>query len=412
MKILILQDDFPPYVLGGAGIIAHRLGVEYKRLGHEVEVISTTKNRDKDGIVYVDGIKVNVLYSNYHERWRSYVSLYNPRLINMINNILINFGPDVVHAHNIHAHLSYASLKLAKRYSKKVIMTAHDIMPFFPGTFTDYIDKNDLTVKTEFNYKVSSFLLLKKFKLRFNPFRNLFVKYYLSKIDKIIAVSNELKDALSQNGIDNIDVVHNGINLNEWNVDSEKMIQFRNKYNLADKKVILFQGRLSGAKGGDIVLGLMNQIKTNNQVRLLVIGKIDSYASRMLGKAKLLGIEDKVVFTGWLDDSEIKIAYSSSDIVLIPSVCFDSFPNGNLEAFASKKPVIATCFGGSREIVVNNENGYIVNPFDIKLLSERVIGLIDDNEKAKRFGENGYELVKQKFSIETSAKQYLNLFFE
>ncbi len=410
MKILILQDDFPPYVLGGAGIIAHRLSKEYVKHNHEVIVITTTKDKDKVGIINIDGMKVIVLHSNYHERWRSYISLYHPRILKQIKKVLVEFAPDIVHAHNIHAHLSYASLKLAKKYSKKVIMTAHDIMPFFPGTFTDYIDKDDLTVRTKFNYKVSSLLLLKKFKFRFNPFRNLFVKYYLSKIDKIVAVSNELKDALSQNGIKNVGVIHNGIDLNKWSIEDTKLIEFKNKHNLINKKIILFQGRLSGAKGGDIVLNMMNVIKDNDQVRLLVIGKIDSYANRMLNKARLLGIDNRIVFTDWLNEEEIKIAYFASDLVIIPSVCFDSFPNGNLEAFASKKPVVATCFGGSREVVKTNENGFLVNPFDIESLSESIIYLLENPEKAKEYGENGFNLVKKDFNIEKVGNNYISFF--
>lgn len=413
MKILILSDDFPPYALGGAGVMAFRLAKEFVRQGNEVLVISTVREKEKEGVMRLEGMIIHILCANYNERWRSYYSLCNPFILKKIKIILAEFSPDIVHAHNVHTYLSYASLLLAKKYADKVFMTAHDIMSFYPGTFTEFINPKDFSIPSVFNYKVSFLTLFKKFRLRYNPFRNILIRYCLSRITRVIAVSKALREALSQNGIKNASVIHNGINVSEWNISPSEAEEFRKTYGLAESKIILFQGRLSGAKGGDLILQAMAILANDNpSAKLLVIGKKDAYAERMRKRAKDLGIEEKIIFSGWLDEAMMRRAYASSDVVVIPSVCFDSFPNGNLEAFASRKPVVATCFGGSSEIVEDGKNGFIVNPFDVQSLSDRLSGLLSDGEKVQRLGEEGYRLAVEKFSIDEKSKEYLAFFVE
>jgi glycosyltransferase involved in cell wall biosynthesis len=72
---------------------------------------------------------------------------------------------------------------------------------------------------------------------------------------------------------------------------------------------------------------------------------------------------------------------------------------------ACKKPVIATCFGGSKEVVLDGQTGYILNPYNTKLMAEKIIDLIKNPAKARTFGQAGYERVKNEFSLEKQAKR-------
>ena len=74
---------------------------------------------------------------------------------------------------------------------------------------------------------------------------------------------------------------------------------------------------------------------------------------------------------------------------------------------ACKKPVVATCFGGSRESVVDSETGFIVNPFDTETLADRIVDLLENPEKAKIFGEAGYARVKAEFGLNRMIDNYL-----
>src|SRR3990167_3507984 len=130
MKIVFLSDDFPPQSFGGAGIVAYDFAITMKKLGHEVSVITTCRNRDEVGESEYYGIKVWKIASNYSTRWRAYLSLYNPGVVRQVEKLLEKIKPDVVHAHNIHFYLSYQTLAVAKRFIKAVVLSAHDVMSF------------------------------------------------------------------------------------------------------------------------------------------------------------------------------------------------------------------------------------------------------------------------------------------
>ena len=230
MRILFLSDDILPEadVVGGGGIITLRLAKEFVLLGHEVHVITATKHREKCRVTKENGLTITCIHSPYYtDRWRSFRSLYNPGVLRDLNQIISEFNPDIVHAHIVHLYLSYYSLIIAKRHAK-VFMTAHDIMPFYPGTFTGFINPENLSCPSSFNYRVTASMLIRKFRFRYNPFRNISIRHILKRIDGVIAVSHELKEALMQNGITVCGVIHNGIEVSEWDIPLSDVDLFLN----------------------------------------------------------------------------------------------------------------------------------------------------------------------------------------
>lgn len=227
-------------------------------------------------------------------------------------------------------------------------------------------------------------------------------------VDKIFAVSNFVKEFLKFNGIKNIDTVYNGIDVKNWEADSEKTEKFKEEHNLKNKKIILFGGRLSPAKGSEAILKSIVLVskKTKNAI-LLVAGKKDWHVDAMVKLADKLGIGSSVKFTGWLNREEMKLAFFASDICVTPSVYLDPFNLFNIEAGAAKKPVIGTCFGGTPEIVLDGKTGYIVNPNKTELMAEKIVDLLENPEKARKFGEAGYERVKNNFSLDKQVEETL-----
>ncbi len=398
MKILILQDEFYPEAKGGAAVVAFELAKSFLNHGHRVSVISITQNRDLEAKSSLEGLEIYRIFSSYPERWRAYVSLYNRRTVKQIKQIITDIMPDVVHAHIVHLHLSYHALKLAKKSGAKVFLTAHDAMLY------DYS-------KVKNNLKVSWIRQLVENRLRFNPFRNLIIRYYLKFVDKIIAVSDSLKDALENNKVNNVAVIHNGIDVKSWEASEEKVERFREKFGLVGKKVIFFGGRLSGAKGGEqIILAMAKVIKNFPEAILLIAGRKNSYAEKMLELSINLGIDKNIIFTGWLDQEDLKLAYMASNIIVLPSVYPEPFGMIAIEAMACKKPVIGTCFGGTREIVQDKISGFIVSPLDINQFASKIIEIINNPDLGKRMGEAGYKRVKVFFDLNIQVEKYLKLF--
>jgi len=399
MKILFLSDGFPPAGGGGAEIAAFNLARELKELGHQVYVITTVRNKSEAAELDYQGLDVFKIYANYHERWRAYLSLYNPQTINQVEKIIKQIKPDIVHIHNVHYYLSYYCLKIAKKYSRAVFLTAHDTMLFHYGKLFEFVNFNDLSIPDKFNYKITPWQQIKRFKKRYNPFRNIIIRHYLKYVDTVFSVSDVLKEALAQNGIRDTVVIHNGVNIDNWQCVDSKIEDFKKKHSLVDKKIVSFVGRLSTLKGGEKAIKAMGKVvRRVPGAILLVIGKKDSYAKEMGSLANKANVP--IVFTDWLDGDELIAAYYTSNVFLTPSIYLDPFNLINIEAMAAGKPVIGTCFGGTSEIVINDETGYIVNPFNIDEMTDKIVDLLNNFQKLEQFGQNGLKRIRDNFSLE------------
>lgn len=373
MKIVFLSDDFPPISYGGAGISTSELALGMKKAGQEVYVISTCSRQEDEGEADYQGLKVFRIKSDYEERWRAYRSLYNRPVVKQVKELLEKIKPDVVHANNIHYHLSYYSLKIAKKYAKTVVLTFRDTMPLTYGKLETkkYLDN--------FNAHITWLDNLKQAKKRWNPLRNILIRRYLGYTDKLFAVSNSLKKALEQNGIKNIEVMQTGMDLTDYQVVTGDK----------NEKSVFFSGRLSEAKGARVVQDAMKLV------------------SQQVSKAELVtaGTNGK-----WLNREEMKLAYTSSQVVLVPSVYLDPFPRAVLESMALGKPVVGTCYGGAPEAIVDGVTGYVVNPFHVEEMAEKIIDLLKDPEKANKFGQAGRERIKSEFNLQDKVTKLIKIY--
>jgi glycosyltransferase involved in cell wall biosynthesis len=374
MKVLFLSDDFPPQSFGGAGISTFELAKGVKTAGHEVFVVTTVRSKSEARVSEHEGLKIYKIASDYAERWRAFVSLYNYPVLKELKSILEEVRPDVVHANNIHNYLSYHSIKLAKKYAK-VVVTLRDAMSFSFGKLATekYLEN--------FDAHLSWLDQFKQAKKRWNPFRNFLIKKYLRDADKIFAVSQALKKALEENDIKGVEVLHTGIDEREYKAPSKKL----------RRKTIFFAGRLSEAKGAKVA------------------EKVWQSVLRALPDAELLmaGTNRK-----WLNREEMRAAYARSDVVLVPSVCFDAFPRTVLEAMAASRPVVSTHYGGAPEAIVDGVTGYVVSPSDAEAMAEKILSLLRDPEKARRMGQAGRERIKKVFNIDDKVKRLIACYRE
>ncbi|MDO8728301.1 MAG: glycosyltransferase family 4 protein, partial [bacterium] len=375
MKVVFFSDDFPPYSFGGAGISTYELALGMKKAEHEVFVITTCRKKSEAGESEYHGLKVYKIASDYPSKWRSYVSLYNRSVVQKVEELLKRIKPDIVHINNIHFYLSYYCIKLAKVYSKAVVVTLRDAMSF---SFGKLETKN---YSEHFDAQLTWFDQFRQAKKRWNPFRNLLIKRYLGYANKLFAVSNALKKALEQNGIKNVEVMHTGMDVSEYHRD----------HNEKNKKIIFFAGRLSGAKGARVVEEAMEIVKKE-------VPEAELVTAGSNGK--------------WLNREEMKLAYAASAMVLVPSLYLDPFPRTVLEAMAAGRAVIGTCYGGAPEAILDGVTGYVVNPFDIKIMAEKVIDLLKNPKKAEEFGKAGFERVKTDFNMDVKISELLSCYQE
>ncbi len=394
MKITFLQDDFPPRSFGGAGISVYELSLKLRKMGHEISIITTCRDKKEAGRYDKEGLVVFRIYSNYHPRWRAFVSLNNRKVIKEVEKILAVLRPDVIHANNVHEHLSYRSLKIAKKYAP-LLVTFRDTMAFTYGKL-----ESEKYLRTK-NPHVSVFDNIRQAGKRWNPLRNSIIRRYLHCADCLVAISQSLKEALEQNGIKPIKVIYNGIDPEEWSSKEAAAVSFKNKHSLSDRKLIFFNGRLSAAKGAESVWKSFEIVRASVPKAALLVAGVGETKGR-----------DGIIFTGWLSREEMKVAYAASDVVLMPSLYLDPFGRVNIEAMASKKAVIGTCYGGTPEIVQDGVTGYVVDPRHHERMAERIIDLLQNPGKANTFGEAGYERMATRFNLNQKAAEYEALYKE
>lgn len=396
MKIVILADIWTE-ALGGAIGVAYHHAVGLTRRGHAVTVVTA-----REPVQTPDGVAVRVVRAHIPPRYSAYLGLRNPTAVKHVGRILQQVQPDVVHAHNLYQALSYRSLVAAQRYSPQVLLTTHDVMSFAYAKLTHYIHPRRRDGPERPNYRTPWWVNLTTARKRFNPFRNRIIRRRLRAVTKVLAVSQALADALQDNGITNIAVLRNGMPLERWHAPLPFAVeQFRQQHGLAGRSVVLFSGRLSAAKGiHQLLQALVTVVRQVPSALLVIAGQTEGRARAYQHLPAKYGVADHVRFVGALPASDMVLAYHACDAVVVPSVCFDSFPSVNLEAMAASKPVVATCFGGSREAVEEGATGFIVNPYDTETLADRLIRLLTDRELAVRLGRAGRQRVETEFSFD------------
>jgi glycosyltransferase involved in cell wall biosynthesis len=411
MIVSIISNTFSKNEGGAAGI-AYQQAVELQKRGHDVFIFSGTMDKDL-GWQEEGGIKIyKIKNKEYRHITRSYLCLYNLRVQREFRRFLDKVKPGVVHFHNLYYHLPFSLIKIAKKYSDKVFFTTHDVMTFSPNKLNHFVNENyNLDNINNIKYKLSRQKQIKRSGKAYNPFRNFFIKQNLFLIKKIFSVSEELRRALGQNTIKNIQTINNGININDWIFDREKVEEIKKQKNLLNKKIILFAGRLSSLKGGEVIVRVMKKVTEDvpNAV-LFVLGDKNDYVRNLEKFIKKEGLENNIILNGGVPRTEMKFYYGLSDIVVIPSIYLDPFPTISLEAMACKKPVVATVFGGSREAIKDGLNGYVVNPLNIDLMSEKIIYLLKNPAIAEEMGKAGFKRVKEKFSTEEWIDKMLSFY--
>lgn len=409
MRILLLNDRIPPENRGGAGEVFWRLACALRDNGHDVHVITATPDAAFNDVR--ENIPTYHIHVKYPQRWRAWLSLYNPQIVKPLRNLYQQIQPDVINAHNIHADLTYHSLTLAQKMGIPAVFSSHDVMPFAYHKMGYFIDPAVDGVKSSDDYRLLPFFNLKQMRVRYNPFRNVMIKRILTKSTQVrTAPSHELCAAHAANHLPEFTCVHNGIDAEKFQASDEVIHNLRERLGLIGRKVILFAGRLTGAKGTQQLLQAL-QIVTKNvpEATLLVLSSVpiaEQIQDEMYSDLR----EKHIISGGWLAGEELAAAFHLADVVTTPSIIFDTFPTVNLEAMAAGKPVLATCYGGSHEAIVAGESGYIINPFKIDDFAQKLERLLTDDALRQRMGQTAYERVTTHFTIENQMNTMLEIY--
>lgn len=233
---------------------------------------------------------------------------------------------------------------------------------------------------------------------------------YAKLIDHHIAISTAIKDNLLRLGVpeDRISIIHDAIDIKDFddNISADYLsceLQLSN-----NKKSFGIFGRIVEWKGiREFILAAQIVCKEVADARAYIIGGPSDGCQEYLNKTKELvkelGLEGKVIFTGYRND--VPALMKSMDVIVHASTRAEPFGMVLIEAMAMGKPVVSTRAGGPLDIVVDGQTGFLVEMGDSDDMAKKIVQLLLDSDLCKVMGQKGRQRVIRQFSKERYAQQ-------
>jgi glycosyltransferase involved in cell wall biosynthesis len=232
------------------------------------------------------------------------------------------------------------------------------------------------------------------------------------KIAKIIVATSksEAKELISFGIPENkIRIISNGIEFPNINIKKEN----KETINLLTVSRLTYKNNLEMA-----IKAFYEAYKRNNKLRYIIVGDVipsrygkeeKGYKERLIKLCKDLGLQDKVIFKGWLSGEELWKVYCNSDL-FIWSSRYDNFAHALVEAAYFKLPIISTPVGIAEELI-GKEGGFIVNHENYKEMSERIIEIVENTKLMKEMGEHNHKQ-SLNYNYERMVEEYYKLYKE
>ncbi|BBM69340.1 glycosyltransferase family 4 protein [Rhodothermus marinus] len=169
---------------------------------------------------------------------------------------------------------------------------------------------------------------------------------------------------------------------------------FRARHGLGEAPVVLFVGRMNDYKGAPALVQAAPLVWAKRpDVHFVFIGPASEDERRIFE-----GADARLHYLGRVDDQEKADAYAACDVFCMPSR-HEILPAVYLEAWSYGKPVVGGPAAGLRELIEGNEAGLVVAQTP-EAIAEGLLRLLEQPEQARRFGENGQRLVRQRYTRE------------
>lgn len=373
MKILQIIQFFAPKH-GGSFAIAYELTKHLAKFGHDVTVITTDFEFDRNFAKSLEGVEVIPFHCQYNIAG----FLLSTPMSKYLQENIAKF--DIVHMHNFRTYQNIIAHKYAKKYNVPYILQAH-------GTVPRIIEKKSL----KYVYDIFCGNRL------------------LKDASNVIAVSNVEVDQYLQMNVspEKIITIPNGIDIDSFR-ELPKKGNFRRKYNINEKRIILYLGRLHRRKGiGFLIKAYAELIKEEKDIILVLAGPNDGYLHEVESLVDKLNLKNKVKFTGFVDNTEKLAAYVDADVLVYPAT-FEIFGLVPFEAIMCGTPIIVTDDCGCGELIKESNSGYSIEYGDVNSLKEKISIILENPQYGKEFVDNGKKFVYNRLQWEFIVGQIIS----
>lgn len=396
LRVCLISREYPPETgWGGIATFTRHLAHGLQDNGHHVEVVSLSKDVDK--VVDDDGIRVHRVneewmgkslgslamcmpYSRYvlvatTALYKKFLELHKQEPFDVIDTpelLAEGFWPAL-------SRVAPLTIRLYTPHSKFIKEGLHNVTQSFDHEFIASLER-----------------------------------VAMLSADVITSPSLDLREFVADDlgyDIEQIKIVRNPIDPNQFSPEGPVAIA------KTDKTRVLFVGRLEERKGIHYLIEAIGKIVAKEKnVEFVVIGDDTKTAAgqrsvkaELNAKVAADGTAGYIRFIDRIPLTELPAYYRSADICVVPSV-YDNSPYTCLEAMACGRPVVGTSGGGTKEYVLHNESGLIVEPRDPDALANALLTLIQDRELRERLAVQARQRVMDHFQRKEIARQTTELY--
>lgn len=381
MRIGIFTNNYLPRTSGVARAVENfRKGLE--KLGQQVYIFApeyqkTRKEKEKN-VFRFPSLRLPPKTGPFHYP----IALpYSSK----IKKIVQNLNLDIIHSQH-----PYLLGKVAKSYAQELgiplVFTNHTL-------YHKYFTPLPLGLK-EF---LESFVLRQVIK-------------YAKDCDLVIVPTKGVGEILKENGLKTpIKKIPTGIELKKFTQPKKDQKILLRNYGLSEKDILLLSvTRLSYEKNLDFLIKAFSFIvQKNNNVYLMIVGE-GLERKKLESLTKLLGLKNRIIFTGQIDYKELPTFYWAADIFVFTSL-IDVQALVLLEAMASSLPIVAIEeAAGSRELIKDGKTGFLTKNSQADFV-KAVLKLVENKNLRKKMGKESQK-ESQKYSLENTAQELLKAY--
>lgn len=340
LRVLIGADTFPPDVNGSARF-SERLAAGLAARGHDVHVMAPAPSR-KHGTFIEEhaGQRITVhrlrSWRWYPHDWLRFALPWRIRANSA--RVLDAVKPDVVHFQS-HIIVGYGLSREARKRGIRLIGTNH----FMPENIMDFS------------------LIPKSWQERATRFAWREARRTFGMAEAVTSPTQRAADFLEEyTGLEHVLAISCGLRASDYWPNFEPRSRHR----------ILFVGRVTGEKQIDVLLRAVTLLPDDLDVEVEIVGGGDQLRN-LQHLAARLGIAQRVKFTGYVTDEQLREAYHQASVLAMPSIA-ELQSIVTMEAMASALPVVAANAMALPHLVHDGENGYLFEPGNAQDLADKL----------------------------------------
>jgi len=325
-----------------------------------------------------------------------FLSIYNPGAVKDIRKILIEAKPDLVQVQNLYPLISPRVLKTIKANGIPVVMRCPNYRLFCPtGLFFD--SDNEICEKCT-GWGGELWCIFKnctgsKDKSIGYAIRNFFARItgvFMKYVDVFIVQSDFQKSKF----------VELGIPVNKIEILPGITPEVKDNTSSFSDCCIAYVGRISPEKGIDDFLAAASLLP---DLKFTIAGHVTE-------GTKFKNNPPNVTWEGFLGGDQLDVLFEKSAVLIVPSRCYEGFPNVITRAMYHSKPVITTDIGCFPDIIDHGVNGFMYPPGNIDSLVSHIQSMIQKPGEAVKMGQKGREKAEREYSRDVIYQKLMGIY--